>query len=77
MNGCVFSGSDAGSFARSGQSELCGPTTTAQSIGLSCTAGSAKRTATLTCNETIGAGKPVTALVAAGLARSVARWTSW
>ena len=62
VNGCVFSGSDAGSFSGAAAVNLSfvGPTTTAQSIGLSCTAGSAKRTATLTCNETIGAGNPVT-----------------
>lgn len=56
VNGCVVSGADAASFAGAAAVNLSfvGPTTTPQSVNLTCTAGSAKRTATLACNETIG-----------------------
>ena len=56
VNGCAVSGTDAASFAGAAAVNLSfvGPTTTPQSVNLTCTAGSAKRTATLACNETIG-----------------------
>ena len=58
INSCTFSGADAASFAGAGSMNLSfvGTTTTAQNLSLSCTSGSAVRAATLTCNETLGAG---------------------
>jgi len=58
VNGCTVSGPDAASFAGAGAINLSfvGPTNTPQNINLSCTAGSAVRVATLSCNETIGSG---------------------
>jgi len=61
VNGCVVSGTDAASFAGAGAVNLSfvGATTATQNIGLTCVAGSSVRSATLSCNETVGAGNPV------------------
>ncbi len=58
VNACTLTGANAASFTGAGAVNLSfvGNTTTAQNISLSCTAGSATRNATLTCNETLGSG---------------------
>lgn len=55
---CTFGGADPGFFAGASAVNLSfvGNTTTAQNIALTCTAGVAVRSATLTCSETAGAG---------------------
>jgi len=62
INNCSFSGSNAANFTGAGAVNLSfvGSTTTPQPINLGCTSGSATRTATLACDEIIGAGNPAT-----------------
>lgn len=56
VNGCTFGGANPGAFAGAGAINLsfAGNTTTAQNLPLTCTAGAAVQTATLTCSETRG-----------------------
>ena len=58
VNGCGVNGADAASFlgASSVNLSFVGNTATAQSIAMTCTAGSAARNAALTCNEKLGGG---------------------
>ena len=58
VNGCAFSGANAANFAVASAVSLSfvGSTTTAQNIAMTCTSGSTARSATLTCNETLGSG---------------------
>jgi len=60
VNGCSVSGGDAASFSGAGAVNLSfvGATVTAQSIALNCTSGSAVRSTTLNCSETLGASPP-------------------
>ncbi len=60
VNNCSFSGANAASFTGASAVNLSfvGSTTTAQTINLGCTAGSAELFATLSCDEVIGSGNP-------------------
>ncbi len=61
VNGCTVTGADAANFSGAAAVNLSfvGATVTPQNIDLACTSGAAVRSATLTCNETTGAGMPV------------------
>jgi hypothetical protein len=59
IGSCAMSGADAASFSVTGAPltlSFTGFGSPAQSIPLTCTSGAAARSATLTCNETIGTG---------------------
>jgi hypothetical protein len=61
INGCTLGGTNPAAFAGAGAINLSfvGNTTTAQNLALTCTAGAAAQTATLTCNETRGTAPAV------------------
>lgn len=61
VNGCTLGGANPGAFASVAGVNLSfvGSTTTPQTIGLGCTSALTAQTATLSCNETQGAGAAV------------------
>jgi subtilisin-like proprotein convertase family protein len=60
VNGCTFGGANPGAFGGAAAVNLSfvGTDTTPQNLPLTCTAGAAAQTATLTCNESRGGAAP-------------------